>query len=369
MSSRLLSGLAAIAVSLFVTLSSVSAETVTVTDPMGRQVAVPADARRILLGFYFEDFYAIGGANAYDRVVAISRSTWRGWRNSQWKAYVAVNPKIAKLVDVGEVDSGTFSIETAIAAKPDVAILAAWQFRALGEVVNKLEAAGIPVVVADYNAQTIEKHVTSTLMIGKILGQDERARKLADQYANAVSDVLARVAKSAAPRKKVYVELGNKGAGEYGNSYGKGMWGGVIDFAGGDNIALGKVENWGALNPEYVISSDPEAIFIAGSYWAKKKKAVLMGFGVTASQTRARLAPYTGRPGWSGIKAVKSGNVHALYHGGARTLYDFTFLQYVAKALHPKAFADVDPVANHRRFYETWLPVEATGTFTVKLKD
>jgi len=369
MSSRLLSGLAAVAVSLIVSFSPASAGTMTVTDTMGRSVTVPTEAKRVLLGFYFEDFYAIGGATAYDRVVAISRPTWQGWRGSQWKAYVAANPNIDKLVDVGEVESGTFSIETAIAAKPDVAILAAWQFRALGDAVNKLEAAGIPVAVADYNAQTVEKHVASTLMIGRILGTDDRARKLADQYASAVADVRARVKKAGGSAKNVYVELGNKGAGEYGNSYGNGMWGAVIEMAGGNNIAKGKVENWGPLNPEYVITSAPEAIFIAGSYWEKKKKSVLMGFGVSKQQTRERLAPYAGRAGWSGLPAVKSGQVHALYHGGSRTLYDFTFLQYIAKVLHPEAFADVDPVANHRQFYKTWLPVEANGTFAVKLDD
>ena len=369
MSPRFLSGLAACAVSLLFVLSPASAETVTVTDALGRQVNVPTDAKRVLLGFYFEDFYAIGGEDAYERVVAISRPTWQGWRDSQWRAYVAVNPKIAKLIDVGEVESGTFSIETAISAKPDVAILAAWQFRALGDAVNKLEAAGIPVAVADYNAQTVEKHVASTLMIGQILSKNDRAKKLADQYSDAVADVLARVKKAGGKAKSVYVELGNKGAGEYGNSYGKSMWGRVIELAGGKNIADGKIENWGPLNPEYVIASNPQVIFIAGSYWAKKTKSVIMGFGVTPQQTRARLAPYGERPGWSSLDAIKSGNLHALYHGGARTLYDFTFLQYIAKVLHPEAFADVDPIANHSRFYETWLPIKATGTFAVNLKD
>jgi len=369
MLSRLLSGLMVFAVGLITAFSAVSAETVTVTDTLGRKVEVPSNAKRILLGFYFEDFYAIGGADAFERVVAISKPTWKGWRSSQWKAYVAHNPKIATLADVGSADGGTFSIETAIASKPDVAVLAAWQVKALGDSVRKLEAAGIPVVAADYNAQTVEKHVASTLMIGKIINQSARAKKLADQYAHAVADVLSRVNKAGGNAKKVYVELGNKGAGEFGNSYGKGMWGGVIELAGGNNIAKDVVENWGPLNPEYVIASNPEAIFIAGSYWEKKKKSVLMGFGVAPKQTRDRLLPYVKRPGWSNISAVKSGDVHALYHGGSRTLYDFTFLQYIAKVLHPEAFQDVDPVANHRKFYDTWLPIKAKGTFAVKLED
>ena len=367
MFSRLFASLMALAISLTITLSAVQAKTITVTDTLDRQIEVPYPAKRILLGFYFEDFYAIGGANAYDSVVAISKPTWHGWRNSQWNAYVAVNPGIAELIDVGEVEAGTFSIETAIAAKPDVAIIAAWQYRALGGTVAKLEAAGIPVVVADYNAQTVEKHVASTLMIGNILGTEKRAKKLADEYAAAVADVQERVKKAGGDPKRVYVELGNKGADEYGNSYGDTMWGRVIGLAGGKNISVGQISKWGPLNPEYVLASNPEAVFIAGSYWVNRDKAVLMGFGVKPEVTRSRLLPFTQRPGWSGLAGVKAGDVHALYHGGSRTLYDYAFLQYIAKVLYPDAFADIDPVETHRRFYETYLPVKADGVFMIRL--
>jgi len=369
MHSKIFAGLAACAVSLTMTVSSALAGTITVTDTLDRTVEVPDDAHRILLGFYFEDFYAIGGPDAYEKVVAISRPTWEGWRNSQWSAYVAHNPKIETLIDIGEADAGTFSIETAIASKPDLAILAAWQYRALGDVVGKLEAAGIPVVVADYNAQTVEKHVASTLLIGKIVGQEDRAKELADSYAAAVADVEARIAEAGGDKPAVYVELGNKGADEYGNSYGNGMWGGVIELAGGTNIAAGKVENWGPLNPEYVIASNPDAVFLAGSDWLSKPKAVVMGFGVGADLTRERMQPYMGRAGWSGMKAVQNGQVHAVYHGGARTLYDFAYLQYIAKVLYPEAFADVDPMANLMAHYAKYMPITPEGTFMVKLAD
>ncbi|MGO1120477.1 ABC transporter substrate-binding protein [Rhodovibrionaceae bacterium A322] len=358
---------ACLVVLLGLTQGSAKAHTITVTDTLGRQVEVPAQAQRILLGFYFEDFYAIGGPEAYDRVAAISKAAWHDWRNSQWKVYLAANPKIADLIDVGEVDAGTFSLETAVAARPDVAIIAAWQFHAMGPVVGKLEAAGIPVVVADYNAQTVEKHTISTLMIGQILGAEDRAQELADNYAAAVADVEARVKKAGGDPERVYVELGNKGADELGNTYTDHMWGGVIGLAGGQNIALGQVGKWAPLNPEYVLASNPQAIFVAGSYWVSRDKALLMGFGVTEDQTQARLQPFADRPGWAELEAVKEGKVYALYHGGARTLYDYTFLQYIAKALYPEAFQDVDPQANHRAFYERYLPVAAEGVFMTRL--
>lgn len=340
----------------------------TVTDVEGRTVEVPDNPERALLGFYFEDFFAIVGEDAYDRVVAISREAWEGWRNLQWQAYVEAVPRIDELIDVGEVDSGTFNIEAAVAAEPDVAILAAWQFDGLGEAIGKLEAAGIPVVVVDYNAQTVERHVASTLLIGEVMGAEERAKALATNYETAVADVETRVAEAGGDPKSVYVELGNKGPDEVGNSYGEGMWAGVVDMAGGDNIAAGKIGNWGPLNPEYVLASDPEAIFIAGSDWVSREKAVLMGPGIDEATTHERLVPFTERAGWDGIDAVKSGEVHAIYHGGARTLYDYAFLQYIAKTLHPEAFTDVDPEATLNQFFDSYMPVAFEGTYMTRLK-
>lgn len=365
---KLANGIIAVAINLSLCISLAQAENVTIIDTEGRSVEAPMGAKRILLGFYFEDFYAIGGPDAYENVVAISRAVWQGWRQSQWKQYSKKDSRLEKLIDVGEVDSGTFSVETAIAAKPDVAIFAAWQFRSLGNSIDKLEEAGIPVVVIDYNAQTLEKHVTSTQILGKITNNEKRAEQLATEYSNAVQDVWQRVKKAGGDPKRVYVELGNKGSQEYGNTYSNTMWAGVVQQAGGKNIGDGQVEKWGPLNPEYVIASNPQAIFIAGSDWVGKSKAVLMGFDEKPEVTRARLQPYVERAGWNNFEGVKNGEVHALYHGGARTLYDYTFLQYIAKVLHPEAFLDVDPSENHRQFYEKYLPIDANGVFMIKLE-
>lgn len=366
MLNRILFGSALLALTVLAPLPSY-AETRSVTDIRGRSVDIPVKPERILLGFYFEDFFAIGGPDAYDRVVAISRGAWHDWRNLQWKAYTATTPRIETLIDVGEVDAGTFAIEAAIAARPDVAIIADWQFFALGDAVDKLEAAGIPVVVTDYNAQTVEKHVASTLLIGKILGAEDRAQTLADEYAAAVADVKARIARAGLPARKVYVELGNRGPAEHGNTYAGHMWGAIIDMVGATNIANGQVGKWAPLSPEFVLAQDPDVIFIAGSGWVGRDTAVLMGPGIDAAITHKRLQPYLLRPGWADLKAVADGEVHALYHGGARTLYDYAYLQYIAKVLYPQVFADIDPQATLSRFFETYLPIEARGTYMTRL--
>ncbi len=364
MNTRFLTAVALVVTAFSATLAY--AQTITVTDVLDRKVEVTAEPQRILLGFYFEDFFAVGGPQAYDHVVAISRDAWESWRNFQWQAYTRAVPRIAEITDVGEVDAGTFSLEVAIDTRPDVAIIAAWQYGALGEMVGRLEEAGIPVVVLDYNAQEVEKHVASTLALGAILGTQERAQELAQLYASAVADVEARVA-GVGERPKVYLELGRKGAGEVDLSWGDVMWGRLAETAGGINIAKGHVARWAPLSPEHVLAQNPKAIFLPGSGWVGQDEAVSMGPGIDASIPHARMEPYLGRPGWSGLDAVKSRQVHALYHGGARTLYDFAFLQYIAKTLHPELFEDVDPQANLEAFFRDYMPIPLSGTYMTKL--
>lgn len=344
------------------------AGTITVTDTLNRTVEIPEDPQRILLGFYFEDFMAVAGPEAYDRVVAISRDTWEGWRNLQWQTYSAVIPRLTELADVGEVDSGTFSLEAVVAAQPDVALLAAWQYNALGEVATRIEAAGIPVVVLDYNAQTVEKHVQSTALLGQIMGAEERAKTLADEYAAAVGDIeerLAKLPKDKAPR--VYVELARKGKDTVDNSYAGTQWGSVIDQLGALNIANGQISNWGKLSPEYVLAQNPQVVMLAGSGWSGRDQAVLMGPGVDSALTHERMQAYLGRPGWDAMDAVKEGRVFGVYHGGNRTLYDYAFLQFLAKAFYPEEFADLDPQAALDRFFATYMPVQFSGTYMTQL--
>lgn len=341
---------------------------VTLTDLKGRIITLPETPDRVLLGFYYEDFIAITGPGGIDKVVAISRAPWAEWRPMQWEAYKAVYPQLDSLPDVGNTETSTFSVEAAIAADPDVALLAGWQFDALGEGIAQLEAAGIPVVVVDYNAQTLEAHLASTRVIGTLMGTEDRAEALATLYEGKITDTKARVAAAGDTPKKVYVELAKKGPAEVGNSYGKGMWAGVIDLVGGANIAKGQIENWGPLAPEYVLAQQPEVILLAGSEWLSAPEAVRVGFGADAAAAQEKMVAYTTRAGWADLPAVTSGEVHAIYHGGARSLSDFVFARYLGKVLHPDAFADVDPQAELAAYYAEWLPIPLDGIFVQKLQ-
>jgi len=232
--------------------------------------------------------------------------------------------------------------------------------------VDRMEAAGIPVVVLDFNAQTVEKHVASIAALGGVLGEVERAKTFSDIYSSAVADVSRRLI-GVTDRPKVYMELGRKGADEIGNSWGNPMWGRLVETAGGVNIAKDQVAKWGPISPEHVLTQNPEKIFLAGAAWTSSDKAVVMGPGVEPALTHAWMTPNMERPGWAALSAVKNGDIHAVYHGGARTTYDFTFLQYLAKTMHPEQFEDVDPQANLDAFFRDYMPIRFSGVYMTKL--
>ncbi len=349
---------------------SALAEPKTVSDALGRKVTFEAPVKRVVVTFNYEEFTAVAGKDSWSKVVGISRALWEGWRPAIFAKYKAVIPNLADMPDVGNTEDGNFSAEKVIALKPDVILMAAWSFQNLKTAGDQLAAAGIPIVVIDYNAQTLERHLASTRAFGAVMGTEARAEELAALYEREYNDIQKRIAAAAGgAKKKVYVELGRDGADKIGNSYQKNMWGSILDNLGADNIANGKLAGpWGPLSPEYVIAANPDVVFIAGSSWVNRPNAVKLGFDTAEEASRGSLAPYVGRTGWADLKAVKSGAVHAIEHGLARTLFDFAAQQYIAKQLYPDQFKDVDPVKSLRLYHERFLPVAFSGTWMVPLK-
>jgi iron complex transport system substrate-binding protein len=336
-----------------------------IQDVLGRSVRVDLPAKRVLLGFYFEDYMAIGGEKAFDQVVGFSREAWEGWRPANWSLFAAHRPSLKELPDVGEVEAQTFSVEKVLALRPDVVVLAEWQYKGLGPDVKRMEDAGVPVVVVDYNMELPANHHASTLLLGKIAGDEKRAQKIADEYKTAIDQVQSRIAAARQPKPRFYVEFGNKGPAEYSFSYGKGMWGPLGALAGGENIAAPFVEWYGPMNPEKVLAAQPEVVFIAGTESTKNPSSMLMGQGVESAQAQQRLLGFARRAGWSELPAVKNQRLYAVYQGASRSVLDYTMVQFMAKALYPTLFKDVDPQANYLGFYKRYLPVQAKGSFAL----
>lgn len=341
-----------------------------VTDALGRKVTVPDTVQRVVLNFNFEEFTAVAGVDGWQKVVGISRAPWEGWRPVIFNRYKAVIPSLADMPDIGNSDDNNFSVEKVIGLKPDVLLLADWTYQSLKDARHQIEAAGIPIVVIDYNAQQLERHLASTRALGAVMGAGVRAEELASLYERKYNDVMARVAKGqAATKPKVYVELGQAGADTIGNTYNGTMWGKILTLMGAENIAAGRIPGpWAPLNAEAVIAANPDVIFIAGSSWVNRPKAVKTGYETTPDMTRSSLAPYAARAGWADLAAVKSGRVNAIEHGLSRTLFDYVAMEYIGKQLYPEQFRDVDPDASFKDYHARFLPVAFSGTWMLPLK-
>ncbi|MDO4643107.1 MAG: ABC transporter substrate-binding protein [Cardiobacteriaceae bacterium] len=344
------------------------AEVKTIKDVLGREVKVNVPAKRIMLGFYYTDYLAVGGKDALNNVVGFSKAVWTDWTPTSWEVYSKALPKLNELADVGEVEVGTFSVEKVLALKPDLVVLADWQWQVMEPDLEPLEKAGIPVVVLDYNKEQLPLHLESTRVLGEITGQEARAKEIADWYKGVVDDVHARVKKADTAKPKIYIEFGNKGPKESGNSFGSTMWGPLAEQAMGDNIAVGHVESAGPMNPEQVIVSNPDVVVISGRETELKKnpEALVMGINIDKAEALKRLDGYKHRTGWSELSAIKNDRLYGIYQGASRTLADAASIQYVAKALYPDAFKDVDPLATYLDFHKKYLPVVPEGTFFLK---
>lgn len=337
-----------------------------ITDAIGRSVVLPARPERIVLGFNFEEFTAVAGPAGWDRVVGVNRRQWAVNRQSNWRRYQAAIPRLAGLADVGASENNTFSVERVLGLRPDLLITLALDYAGLAPAMAQIEAAGVPILVVDYNAQVLAKHVAGTLALGQATGNEDRAQALAELYRDKTADIARRV--EGAPRPRVYVELGQGGAGVIGNTYNDAMWGRMGQLAGGANIAQGRIPTgFAPMSAEYVLAAAPEHVFITASSWAGSPNAVQAGYDVDIATTRRTLAPYADRPGWAALPAIRNGELHAIETGLARSLWDWTATQYIAKQLHPGRFSDVDPVAELRRYHERFLPVAFEGTWMARL--
>ena len=355
-------------ISVLLTANLALSKEAVLTDVLGREVKVNLPAKRIALGFYYTDFLAVGGVKALDNVVGFSKAVWTDWTPSSWEVYSKALPKLTKLEDFGEAEVGTFSVEKVLSLKPDLLILAAWQWQILEFDLEPVIEANIPIIVLDYNREKVDLHIKSTELLGEITGETKKAAELANWYKGIADDINKRISKANLPKPKIYIEFGNKGPKEAGITYGKDMWGSLIDLAGGENIAAPFVAQWAPINPEQIIVSKPEVIMIAGRETELKKnsEAMVMGINIEEKEAKKRLNAYKNRPAWNALPAIKDNRLYGIYMGASRTLADAAMVQFLAKAMYPTLFEDVDPLKTYIDFHKKYLPIIPQGTFIIQ---
>ncbi|NIZ12617.1 ABC transporter substrate-binding protein [Phaeobacter sp. HF9A] len=359
-----------------ISASLVQADPLTLTDITGREVTVDAPVERVILGEGRQIFFAavLDRDDPFHRVVG-----WRDdFREASPESYDAYAEKFPELTDIptfGGFKDGSFDIEQAVSLSPDVIILNLEAKAATDEAnyEEKLAKVGIPIVYVDFREKPFEHTQKSMEIIGELFGKEDRAEEFNAFYAEQlarVTDVID--AQDDLKRPLTFVERAGGYSEDCCMSFGHGNFGTFVELAGGENMANPFIPGtFGTVNAEQIIASDPDQIVVTGGNWdAYVPGGNWIGVGPGSDEAVAtqKLAALMERPAFTGVKAVKENEVHAIWHQFYNNPYSFIAVQRLATWLHPELFPDLDPEETLKELHARFLPVEYRPGYWVSLK-
>ncbi|APF39219.1 ABC transporter substrate-binding protein (plasmid) [Chelatococcus daeguensis] len=363
-----------LAVSLVAPLAA-RAETVKVTDVLGREVEVKAPVERIILGEGRQIYFVatLDKDDPFKRIV--------GWRDDlpkadpdNYKAYLARYPDIAKLPTFGGMKEGSFDVEQAIALKPDVLFMNIESKVASDEakLIEKLAAVGIPVVYVDFRERPFENTEPSMRLIGKLFGEEEKAEEFIAFRAAEIARVTDRLKGAKVDQPLVMIERAGGYSDDCCMSFGRENFGKMVEIAGGRNLAADLIPGtFGVVNPEQIVAANPDVVIVTGGNWDAYVPGgawVGLGPGTDLAEARRKLANLTQRPAFAHTAAIGNGRVHAIWHQFYNSPYQFVAIQAIAGWLHPDLFKDVDADATLKTLHERFLPLPYKPGYWVSLE-
>lgn len=344
------------------------AQPITVTDVVGREITIPAPAKRVILG---EGRQLV----TLSLLVPDPVDIVAGWTGDfarsgglLYDEYRKRFPAIDNIPVIGASGKETVSTEQIISLKPDLAIFGAGSHgpdARSGDIIRQLEAAGIPIVFIDFRLHPFKNTVPSMQLLGKVLGREQQANDFARFYnrrINYISQIISR--NPDIKRPKVYMEMIR---GEQVGTPGKGNLGEFIEFVGGYNIGSILPGEVGTLNMEHVISEQPDVYIITGL--AKPGEAgLVIGHSILTQQTQESLSKLAARPVVAPLNAVKQKHVYAMWHLFYDSPLNIAALEAIAAWTHPELFGNLNPHGVLREINERFLAVPFKGVFFAPLK-
>ncbi|MFT4171422.1 MAG: ABC transporter substrate-binding protein [Rhodocyclaceae bacterium] len=361
---------------LAATASLAHAANIEITDLAGRHVTIPDKVERIIVGEgrYLPALAILDRQDPTARIVGMM-GDFEQLDPASYKRFAERFPKLDKIQRMGRSSEDSFSIEQAIALRPNVAIFGIeghGPSSGSKEVIDRLQAAGVAIVFIDFRRDPLGNTVKSMQILGRVLGRDKEAAEFLafyDQQMRVVTDRLAKIK----TRPSVFLESRVGRSEACCETMAHGMMAGFVDRAGGDNVAKAVVPGeTGTLNIEYLLTNQPRfyigtAVGSVGTI-GKAPNRIVLGAGVTPQVARASLERATRRTGIANLTAVREGRAFAVWHHFYNSPFNVVAVQAIAKWLHPEVFADVDPTATFRTLHERFQPFPLDGTYWIGLK-
>lgn len=276
--------------------------TIEITNSDGTKVSLEGTAERIVLlnSNAGEILYLLGDA---DKVVGISQS-------------IANNAEQVKMYP-NAVVVGTWNepdAEYLISLKADLVIGYATSKPKNAEV---LQSAGIPIVYIDCTKP--ETMAQDVVEIGKISGNTDKAKQIAEFYESVISKIDSRL-ESVDAEKTIYAESYTAYWGQ-GTDTGMGQ---LIKIAKGENIMTDTGSR--KISDEWVVASNPE---------------IIIKLVNSMENADAQLKEVTDRLGFEKIDAVKNNNVRLIRNDLTYGPRSCAGAVAIAKMIHPLLFKDM----------------------------
>lgn len=337
---------------------------VTVKDLDNRTVTVEHKPQRIILQDG-RDIFALAlleRDNPFSRVVA-----WNNLPKKQdtetWNVLKRKWPEAETILDMKFSDQGNVDLETVISRQPDLMIA---QLRAKPSLVQtgilaQLETLHIPVVFVDYELHPVENTLPSIALLGKVMGQTDRAQAYIDFYQQRLDRIHQRLA-TASKKPLVFIEP-IAGVGGLDNgccfTHARNGWGGLVEAAGGTNIGSQLLPGaTGNIAVEKIISLNPDYYLMTGSKRPGKGTAIIpFGYNVPANDVSAAFTTLLTRQGVASIPAVAQGHTGALYHHFYNNPYNIVAIETLSKIFYPTLFKDVDPLADYHAIIKNFTQI------------
>ncbi|MFI8417087.1 ABC transporter substrate-binding protein [Serratia sp. NPDC078593] len=345
-----------------------------VTDIAGRQVTLRYPLRRIFLaeGNLFYTVAALNPAAPSEKLI--------GWRDNfrtadldSYQLYCRYFPELAQLPTFAGVQQMQFNLEGLIALRPEVMVLNLNTRLAVegNGLMNRLTAAGIPVVFVDMSIDLIRNSARSLAIMGQLFDRPQRAASLIRFRQRQLDHIANTLAKHKPTRPRIMME---RAAGLYDDcclSWGNGNYGEMVDCAGGVNVAGEHIHSvYGALSQEMVIASHPDKIVVTGSNWSQYSPNgdwVNLGPGADLALAQQRLRALMQRPAYRTLHAAFSGQAYAIWHPFYDHPFNFVAIERLAAWFHPELFHALNPEATLAELFTRYLPIPYQPGYWVAL--
>ncbi len=308
-------------------------KTVTVTDCIGRSVAIPKQPQAIATLDPFAGL-AVIMFGCGDKMIA----TVGGVQRDQLLQRIC--PSLANASVVKE--EGSFNAETVLAMGIDLMFVKSDMYRSNTER-EKLDSLGIPYLVIDYNS--IESQRSAFAVIGEALGRSEKAEKMEDYYEGVMEKVSQRLS-----------EIPQKDRPSLYHSCNEALRTDTEDSLGAEWVGLTGVKN---------VSLGEDLIFDEKNYYTTLEQIFVWDPDVIICNESGVADYMIKSKKWQGLRAVREGRVYQVPIGASRWGHDNSSetplaILWLAKTLYSDRFEDVDLKSEMTWFYSTFFAYDLT---------